>query len=101
MEGKGFRDGIQEFEDKNTVVLGMSFDSPEKNRAFAEKFGFPFLLLSDPDRAIAMAYHAASKSDQKKAKRISYLIDPQGSIARVYPQVDVSTHARDVLDALG
>ena len=78
----------------------MSFDSVEKNRAFAEKFDFPFLLLSDPDRSIGTAYHAAPESETRGAKRISYLIDPQGLVARAYPKVDVSVHAQELLEAL-
>ena len=100
MEGSGFRDGIHKFEAKNAVILGMSFDSVEENRAFAEKFSFPFLLLSDPDRSIGSAYHAAPDSDREGAKRVSYLIDPQGNIARAYAKVDVKIHADEVLKVL-
>ena len=72
----------------------------EENRAFAEKFAFPFLLLSDPDRRIGLDYHAADDPDQENAKRITYVIGPDGTIVRAFPQVDVRTHAAEVLAAL-
>lgn len=79
------------------MILGVSFDPPEENRAFAEKFEFPFLLLSDPDHEIGLAYHAARDPDQATANRITYLIDPEGKIAKAYAKVDVQTHPAEVL----
>lgn len=79
------------------MVLGISFDPVEKNRAFAEKYDFPFTLLSDPDRAIGMAYHAATSPDQQSAKRISYWIGPDGKIQKAYEQVNTRSHPTDVL----
>ncbi len=72
----------------------------EENRAFAKKFDFPFLLLSDPDREIGMAYHAAHDPDQASADRITYLIDPEGTIAKAYAKVDVQVHPAEVLAEL-
>lgn len=100
MEGKGFRDELQEFEARNTVVLGISFDSIQENRAFARKNDFGFPLLSDPDRRIGMDYHAAADPDQAEADRITYVIGPDGIITHVYPKVDVATHAAEILAAL-
>jgi peroxiredoxin Q/BCP len=79
------------------VVLGISFDKPAENKAFKEKFAFPFLLLSDPERKVGMAYGAADAPDAGHAKRISYLIDPQGKIAKVYPAVKPAEHPDQVL----
>jgi peroxiredoxin Q/BCP len=79
------------------VVLGISFDKPAENKAFKEKFAFPFLLLSDPDRKVGMAYGAADDPGAGHAKRISYLIDPQGKIAKVYPAVKPAEHPDQVL----
>ncbi len=79
------------------MVLGVSFDTVKENRAFAEKYHFPFLLLSDPDREIGLAYHAAQDPDQASADRITYLIDPEGRIARAYAKVDVKSHPEEVL----
>lgn len=82
------------------MVLGISFDSVKENRAFAKKFDFPFLLLSDPDRRIALDYHAASDPDQATADRITYVVGPDGHIAQTYEKVDVKVHAAEVLTAL-
>jgi peroxiredoxin Q/BCP len=75
----------------------MSFDSVDKNRAFAEKYAFPYRLLSDTDRKIGFAYQATSPGETGGAKRISYLIDPKGNIARAYTVIDKAAHAAQVL----
>ena len=100
MEGKGFSDRIQEFSSRNAVVAGVSFDPPAKNRAFREKLAFPFDLLSDEDRAVSMLYGAAKKPRQWFASRVSYLIDPEGRIARVYGKVKPARHPDEVLATL-
>jgi len=82
---------------RNVKVLGVSFDAVEENAAFARKFDFPFTLLSDTDRSIGLAYGACDDPKAGYARRISYLIDEQGSIARVYPQVDPRIHPAEVL----
>jgi peroxiredoxin Q/BCP len=79
------------------VVLGISFDLPPANKVFKEKFAFPFPLLSDPERKVGMAYGAADAPDAGYAKRISYLIDPQGKIAKVYAVVKPAEHPDQVL----
>jgi len=78
-------------------VLGISYDSPEKNRAFAEKNNLPFLLLSDSDHDVAKAV-GASRAVMPFAKRVSYLVDADGKVLKTYPKVDPSTHAHDVLE---
>jgi peroxiredoxin Q/BCP len=80
--------------------LGVSFDTVEENRAFAEKFSFPFLLLCDTDRAIGMAYGACAAPDAGAARRISYLIGPSGAIEQVWAKVDAKAHPEQVLDLL-
>lgn len=82
------------------MILGVSFDTVEENRAFAKKCDFGFPLLSDPDRTLGLAYHAASDPDQAYADRITYLIAPDGTIAQAWGKVDVKTHPAEVLAAL-
>jgi peroxiredoxin Q/BCP len=82
------------------VVLGVSFDTVEENKAFARKFQFPFLLLSDPERRIGFDYHAADDPDQAYAKRITYVIGPDGTIAQAFDTVNVESHPREVLALL-
>jgi peroxiredoxin Q/BCP len=79
------------------VILGVSFDTVEDNRAFAEKFSFPYLLLCDTSRSIGMAYGAADKADDEYAKRVSYLIGPDGTIEESWAKVDVKAHPDEVL----
>jgi len=82
------------------VILGASFDTVEENRAFAEKFGFPFRLLCDTQREIGITYGACDTARDEYARRISYVIDPAGAIAHVFPKVDAKSHPRAVLDLL-
>ena len=96
VEGKGFRDRIQDFTDNNTIVLGVSFDAPEDNRAFREKFDFPYDLLTDAEKSMSVAYGAA-ESDQARPSRASVLIGPDGRIAKAYGSVTPADHPDQVL----
>lgn len=72
----------------------------EENRAFAEKFAFPFLLLCDTGRELGLAYGAADSPDDGYARRISYLIGPDGTVVRSYAKVDPKSHPAQVLKDL-
>jgi len=78
-------------------VLGVSFDTVDENRAFAEKFQFDYPLLCDTDRKIGVAYGAAADAGAGNARRISVLVGPDGKVARVYAKVDVKAHPDQVL----
>ena len=81
----------------------MSFDTPEDNRAFAERHDFPFLLLSDVDRTAGEAYQTKRAPEERSpefAKRRTYLIDPEGRIARAYRVTDIAAHPGELLDAI-
>ena len=95
-EGNGFRDRIQDFEAKNTVIIGVSFDPPEANKAFKEKFGFPFDLLTDVQKEMSIAYGAA---DQESARpsRVSVLVGADGRVAASYGSVTPDEHPDEVL----
>ena len=79
------------------MILGVSVDTVEDNRAFAEKFDFPYLLLCDTGREIGMAYSACDSATAGAAKRISYLIGPDGTIQESWGKVDVKAHPDEVL----
>lgn len=97
MEANQLRDSWTELEELGIAVLGISYDSPQKNRAFAEKNNLPFLLLSDSNHDMAKAV-GASRAVMPFAKRVSYLVAADGKVLKAYPKVDPSTHAREVLD---
>lgn len=82
------------------MILGVSFDSVAANKAFAEKFSFPYPLLCDTDRTIGIAYGAAESATQATAKRISYVIDKNGKVKTVWGKVDVKAHTEEVLAQL-
>jgi peroxiredoxin Q/BCP len=94
------RDQAQKFEDVGCRIFGISFDTPEDNAAFKEKFDLPFSLLSDQDKAIGTAYGVLRDPDDPFAdfpQRISYLIDPSGVIQKSYAVSDPAGHATEVL----
>jgi thioredoxin-dependent peroxiredoxin len=100
MEGCGFRDRIAQYEAKNVQILGASFDTVEANAAFAKKFDFNFPLLCDTERKIGIAYGAADDPKASTARRISYLIGPDGKIRKAYPKVNAAAHPEEVLKDL-
>ena len=91
-----------EFEAKQCVIAGISFDAPADNKAFAEKFDFPFRLLSDFDEQVGVAYETRDPGTDKVhfAKRIAYVIGPSGVIRKAYEVGDVNAFAGMVLDDL-
>jgi peroxiredoxin Q/BCP len=97
VEGLGFRDHREYFDDANIAVIGISFNTPEENAAFAKKHGFNFPLLSDGARAAAIAYGACGDPQARYAERISFLIDESGQIAQVYDSVNPRDHAARIL----
>ena len=100
IEGKGFCDSFEDLQKQDLTVLGVSFDTEEENRAFAEKFDFPFDLLCDTERELGMAYGACDDPEEGYAKRISYLIDENGLIAKAYANVQPAEHPAEVLKDL-
>lgn len=96
-EGRGLRDRIDDFRARGVEVVGVSFDAPEANAAFVKAEGFPFRLLSDQERTLARSVGAADAADAPFARRISYLVGPDGRVRQAYAQVTPATHAADVL----
>ena len=82
------------------MILGVSFDTVEENAEFAAKFGFPYRLLCDTTRSIGLAYGACQSPEDECARRISYVIGPDGSVTHAYPKVDPRTHPTEVLKVL-
>ena len=91
------RDLYGEFERMGVRVFGISADSVESHKQFAQKYALPFTLLSDPAKETIAAYGA---SGGPFTKRISYLIDPDGIIVKAYADVDPMTHGGEILKDL-
>jgi thioredoxin-dependent peroxiredoxin len=72
----------------------------EENRAFAEKFQYPFPLLCDVDRKIGIAYGACDTPDAEYARRITYVIGPDGKVRQAHPKVSAASHPKELLATL-
>jgi peroxiredoxin len=83
----------------NCEILGISFDASEANKAFREKYEFPFRLLSDYDEQVGVKYETRDPGAEKVsfAKRLSCLIDPEGVIRKSYEVSDIPAHPAEVL----
>jgi thioredoxin-dependent peroxiredoxin len=100
VEGQGFRDDFKSFEDKNIQIFGVSLDNEADNKAFAEKFSFPYPLLCDVDREIALNYHAVKNVEEQYAARITYVIGEDGKILESIESVDTKNHSKDLCSRL-
>ena len=100
-EACGFRDNLSALSGLNAAVLGVSADDRTSHARFAEKYELTFPLLVDPDKAVLEAYDAYGDKNLygrivKGVKRVTYLIDPQGKVSRVWPKVKAAEHAEEV-----
>ena len=100
MEGQGFHDDFKSFEGKNVQIFGVSLDNEADNKAFAEKFSFPYPLLCDVNREIALGYQAVKSADEQYAARITYVIGEDGKILESIENVDTRTHSKDLCSRL-
>lgn len=102
-EACSFRDGFHELTKHQVVILGISKDSVASHKKFHNKFGLNFDILSDPDRTVIEAYDAwQPKSMYGKTfmgiQRMTYLVNPDGRIASVWPKVTPKDHATAILN---
>ena len=88
------RDMYKDFESNGVKVFGISSDSVESHKKFAEKYQLPFTLLSDPKKEVIKKYEAYGALF---TKRISYLVGQNGMIEKVYPAVDPTNHGAEIL----
>jgi len=93
-EACAIRDVWSDFKRAGIVVLGISHDSVESHAKFVDKYHLPFTVLSDPKKEVISAYQAKAGF---LTRRISYLINPDGLIAKVYPKVSPKEHAGEIL----
>lgn len=93
-----FRDAQPDYQNKDIVVLGVSADDEASHQAFTQKYNLNFPLLADTDQQLIKAYDVDGGG---YAKRVTYVIGPDGKIKHVDGTVNTTTHASDVLQALG
>jgi len=98
-EACSFRDNVFAFKKEGAEILGISVDDVGSHKAFAQKHGLPFTLLADPDKTVTKQYGVlkAYMGVMEMARRDSFIIDPQGRIARHYESVDPEGHSAVVL----
>jgi len=97
-EACAFRDNIFAFDRLGATVLGVSLDDAESHARFADKYSLPFPLLADVGGEVAKAYGVLTRfAGFRVASRQSFLIDPEGRIARHYAKVDPEQHSAQVL----
>jgi peroxiredoxin Q/BCP len=98
-EACSFRDSYKPYREKGAVVIGVSLDSVESHKKFSEKYALPFTILSDNRKEVAKAYGVLGTGGLM-AKRVTFIIGKDGTIARIFPKVDVKNHSEQVLQAL-
>ncbi len=96
-----FRDEVPRLRELGAQVLGVSVDDRESHAAFAARHHLPFPLLADRDGEVARAYGAYfGLGPLRFAKRHTFLIDPEGRIARIYRKVKPASHTDEVVAAV-
>ncbi len=105
LEAIGFNKNLKKLEKLNAVVIGISADSIESHQKFCQKQKLNFILLSDTDRKVIKKYKAWGKKkfmgkEFEGVLRITYLINPQGEIVKIYDKVNPLNHAKEVIKDL-
>jgi thioredoxin-dependent peroxiredoxin len=95
----GFRDNIFAFNKEGAVILGISVDEVASHKEFAEKHSLPFTILADSDKAVTRSYGVLKTymGVMEMARRDTFIIDPQGRVAKHYESVDPEGHSQVVL----
>ena len=100
-----FRDSSKKFAKKNVQIVGLSPDKAEAQAKFAQKYDLPYTFVPDPDHAIAEAYGVWKEKSMYGRKymgieRTTFVVDPQGKIATIFPKVSVTGHVDAVLESI-
>jgi peroxiredoxin Q/BCP len=95
-----FRDNIFAYREAGAAIVGISVDDVDSHKKFSEKHGLPFPILADSTKETAKKYGVLKSylGTMELAKRDTFLIDPQGKIAKHYPDVDPKGHSQIVLN---
>jgi peroxiredoxin Q/BCP len=105
VEACNFRDANHQMQKRGIKVLGISADDEASHQKFAEKYGLPFTLLSDTDTSISQAYGVYGEKNLYGRKfmgvsRVTFLIDKEGVVRKVWPKVKPDGHAEQVLETV-
>jgi thioredoxin-dependent peroxiredoxin len=101
VEAHNFQRDQDQYSKRNTVVVGVSVDSAESHKEFCSKEGLNFKLLADTDHKVSTMYGSVMNFGVTQlSARNTFIIDPQGKIAKVYTSVDPKKHSEEVLAAL-
>ena len=101
LEAHNFQRDLAKYEKANAAILGVSVDTAESHKSFCAKEGLAFKLLSDPDAKVSTQYGSAMEyNGAKLAARNTFIVDPEGKIAKVFTGVKPATHSEEVLSAL-
>jgi thioredoxin-dependent peroxiredoxin len=96
-EACAFRDRMDDYAQAEIQVYGVSLDSPESHREFREKYNLNFPLLTDEGGRASEAL-GVLRENRKRTNRVTFLLDPEGRISKVYPEVSPETHADEILE---
>jgi peroxiredoxin Q/BCP len=96
-EACAFRDRMDDYAQAEIQVYGVSLDSPESHRAFREKYNLNFPLLTDEEGRASEAL-GVLRENRKRTNRVTFLLDPEGRISKVYPEVSPETQADEILE---
>lgn len=100
-EACAFRDDLHQLAEMGVQVIGVSVDDSSSHAEFAKKYHLPFPLLADKSGAVADSYGAyLNLGIVKMARRFTFMIDPQGNIAKIYLSVETSRHSKQIIDDL-
>jgi len=101
LEARNFQRDIAKYEAAGAVILGVSVDTAESHKEFCAKEGLNFKLLSDADAKVSEQYGSVMEyNGAKLSARNTFIIDPQGKVAKVVEKVKVAGHSEEVLAAL-
>ena len=101
IEAHNFQRDQAKFDALEAVIVGVSVDTPDSHKQFCTKEGLTFRLLADPAHKVVDAYGSLGGfMGMTIANRNTFLIDPQGKIAKVWTKVEVQHHSQEVLDAI-
>ena len=98
-EAKAFNEHLEALRARGAEVVGVSVDSVDSHRSFADMCALRFPLIADEDRSIASRLGLLNEKGTS-ARRTTFLIDPAGRVARIFKNVKVDGHVEEVLKAL-